>query len=65
MKRAQLIAEEVFVVCPSCGERQPNPDDGGELWVKAAFRYLTPDRYKCVSCDQTLMIATSPMVQFK
>lgn len=62
-KRAQLIAEAVAVVCPSCGEPQPNKA-GSQMWTPDDFRNLINPIRKCVSCDQELLISSDPKVQF-
>lgn len=35
---AQLVAEAVTVLCPECGEPQPNPENGSHLWTLDHFR---------------------------
>lgn len=62
-KRAQLIAEAVTVICPTCGADQPAP--GGSLfWTREDFLGLEPARRQCVSCDCWLMVSSDSKVQF-
>ena len=62
--RAQLVAESVSVVCPKCGETQPNKQDGSEQWTPENFM-KSSGRYVCVSCDQTLIVVTDSKVSFR
>ena len=32
-RTAQLIASSVSVCCPYCGEPQPDPDHGSDMWT--------------------------------
>lgn len=61
-KIAQLIADVVTVVCPSCGECQPNPEDGSQQWEPHHFQ-MKPVA-ACVSCDEQLQISWKSKVQF-
>lgn len=49
-KPAQLTVATYEVNCPHCGEFQPNPDNGGHLWVPDEVRACEGVR-KCVGCD--------------
>lgn len=62
MKYAQLIADAVAVVCPDCGECQPNPDDASQQWMPEDF--AKTKLTKCVSCDTPLHISWKSKVQF-
>lgn len=67
MKRAQLIAEAVAVVCPYCGECQPNCRDGSHLWLPEdfdLFHHHKGSKMDCVSCDKQLLIGHDTKVQF-
>lgn len=62
---AQLVADAVSVLCPYCGEPQPNPKDGSEQWEKGHFRATNDEpRRKCVSCDEEMFIFSRQEVQF-
>lgn len=63
-KRAQLVADAVAVLCPSCGEPQPNRKDGSEQWEASDFQNLHGS-WKCVSCDERFIIAPNTTVQFR
>lgn len=58
MKRsAQIVAEVLNVLCPHCGEPQPNPDNGADGWSPEEVRTAEGLR-TCVSCDEGFMIRT-------
>jgi len=61
VKRAQLFAESVSVVCPECGADQPNPD-GSMMWLPGDFQ--PPAQRRCVSCDVKLLVTSETKVQF-
>lgn len=62
LRRVQLVAVAVTVLCPHCGEPQPNKD-GSEMWTLQDF--IAGSRVdKCVSCDQRILITSDPKAQF-
>lgn len=61
-RRAQLVAEAVAVICPHCGDTQPNPRDGSELWLPENFG--EPSKVDCRSCDQPMFVFSDSKVQF-
>jgi hypothetical protein len=63
VRRAQLIAEAVTVVCPECDAAQP-AYGGSEMWTDEDFRKSSGTR-PCVSCDAPLIIQTDSKVQFR
>jgi hypothetical protein len=63
MKRAQLMADAVAVVCPHCGEPQPNPSDGSEQWTLDDFVKAPPTK-ACVACDKVMLVGCDRKVQF-
>ena len=63
VRRAQLIAEAVSVLCPRCGECQPNKD-GSEMWTREDFAKLERDVRDCVSCEGPMQITSDPKAQF-
>jgi hypothetical protein len=65
MRRAQLLAESVAVCCPSCGEAQPNRNDGSEQWLTEDFQRLTDTRATCVSCEAKFLIFSDSKVMFR
>jgi len=60
---AQLFAEAVSVLCPSCGEPQPNPE-GSEMWMREDLRKKHGE-FGCVSCDARILIEFTTKVQFQ
>lgn len=60
VRRAQLVADVVSVLCPWCGEPQPNSDDGSEMWDRQMFMSDQSDsrshRRGCVSCDGIMLV---------
>jgi len=64
IKRAQLVADAVAVLCPFCAEPQPNRSDGSEQWTPQDFTKLQ-GRWKCVACDEQFMVSTDSKVQFR
>ncbi len=38
MRRAQIVACAVEVLCPHCGGSQPNPDNGAFSWLPDEVR---------------------------
>jgi predicted RNA-binding Zn-ribbon protein involved in translation (DUF1610 family) len=67
-KGATHIAEAVAVVCPMCGEPQPNRSDGSEQWTRQDFEYLAGNfrgPQECVSCGQPLLIGYERKVMFE
>lgn len=73
MKRAQLVAEAVAVLCPECGEAQPNRE-GSEMWVLEDFQKreatlakgrLRSSQFTCVSCDARMLITGDTKVMFR
>ncbi len=79
MKRAQLVADAVSVLCPECGEPQPNKTDGSEQWTASDFaKVMAPKRHPvshrpkepsartaCVSCDVEFLLFTDSKVMFQ
>lgn len=54
MKRpAQIIAVSLSVLCPYCGEPQPSPGDGSDIWLPQEVKKEAVENPKhiCVSCD--------------
>jgi hypothetical protein len=63
MRRAQLFAEAVSVLCPFCGEPQPSPGIGSEMWTRPDFDKKSGE-FACVSCDERILITVDPKAQF-
>lgn len=63
VKKAQLIATSVAVLCPNCGAEQPSRD-GSDIWIEEDFKALSGKRI-CVGCETTLIIGAEPKVQFE
>lgn len=61
--RAQLLCEAVSVVCPFCGECQPDKN-GSELWTSESFLHKQ-GKFACVSCDKVILISSEPKALFK
>jgi len=64
MKRAQLVADAVAVLCPECGEPQPNRTDGSEQWTVEDFKRAS-GALKCVACDVRFIAGPDTKVQFR
>lgn len=65
MRRAQLVAEAVAVLCPWCGEPQP-AYGGSEFWTHEDFeRAGALGRHSCVSCEEPILISTDSKVAFR
>ncbi len=62
-KVAQLVAESVNVLCPECGEPQPDPEGGSHLWLPAQVEGAQ-GHHLCVACDAHFVITTRRTVQF-
>jgi len=66
MKRAQLVAEAVAVLCPACGEPQPNKADGSEQWTLQNFKDKRVNgTMACVSCDERFILTPDTKVMFR
>lgn len=63
MKRAQLFAEAVAVLCPECGAEQASPC-GSLMWMAEDFKTAS-GKFPCQSCDAKILIAASSKVQFE
>lgn len=50
---ALLIARAVEVACPHCGETQPAPDNGSEMWTTSQ---IVDGERTCVSCGATMRV---------
>lgn len=64
MRRAQLVADAVAVLCPWCAEPQPNKEDGSEQWTAENFEKLQ-GRWKCVACDAQFLITKDTRVMYR
>lgn len=64
MRRAQIIACAVEVLCPHCGGSQPNPDHGAFAWLPDEVRKEAAERDKrvCVECDETFLLVAENRV---
>lgn len=63
-KLATVIAEVVNVLCPECGEPQPNPDNGADNWKAEEVRAEAGKARSCVSCDQPFQLQMVNRVGF-
>lgn len=57
MRRAQIAAESVCVICPHCGEPQPNPYGGGSHQWAPHEVVKGSGRREFVSCDGPMFIS--------
>lgn len=65
IRRAQLMADAVAVICPYCGEPQPNRTDGSEQWTFEDFaKILGQPSVQCVACDRVMHVECDTKVQF-
>lgn len=59
--RAILQAITLDVICPHCGESQPDPDAGSMFWTVVQVRTLQfPKMFTCVSCEDTFSLLGLP-----
>ncbi len=63
IKVAQLVAEAVNVLCPECGEPQPDPDNESHMWLPQQVEKYA-GRRTCVACDAQMLVVTRRTVQF-
>ena len=64
MRRAQLVADAVAVLCPWCAEPQPNKEDGSEQWTAENFAKIQGS-WKCVACDERFLITKDTKVMYR
>lgn len=61
---AILEAEQVKVLCPHCGEEQPNPWTGDSNWlpwqVRSRAKQADGGKTVCTACDEPVWIAPQP-----
>lgn len=55
MKLAQIVATTLAVLCPHCGEVQPDPASGSDQWLPEQIREIQ-GRKICVSCDEPFIL---------
>lgn len=55
-RNAIIVAAQLEVHCPHCGDPQPNPDDGSHLWIQDHI-VKSQGAKVCNACDEpfTLM----------
>jgi hypothetical protein len=53
-RRARLVASAVSVLCPGCGEPQPAPDNGSDMWMA---HQLVNGPLVCVACKSPFNLA--------
>lgn len=63
LRKAQLVCEHVQVLCPYCGDSQPSPNDS-TFWEKLDFD-KNSGRFKCVSCDEEMLIVIERKALFQ
>ena len=63
VRRVQLACEAVSVLCPFCGEPQPSPDNGSDMWIRENFA-ARAGVFPCVACDEHILISSDPKAQF-
>lgn len=64
IRRAQLVAEAVVVLCPFCAEVQP-AYGGSEFWTREDFARAKGPVRKCVSCEKRIHISSDSKVSFE
>lgn len=67
-KPAQIIANTLAVLCPHCGEAQPDPENGSDMWTPDEVREASSSaaaKRDCTACDQPMIIfaTTKALVQ--
>lgn len=60
VKKAQLIAAAIAVICPSCKEPQPAPDNGSDLWEPFHIELALGKQRHCTneSCKKPYYLPT-------
>jgi hypothetical protein len=61
--RAQLACEAVSVLCARCGEPQPSPGLGSEMWTREDFEKKS-GVFDCTACEEPVLISSDPKAQF-
>ena len=56
---ATIVASTVEVLCPHCGEPQPNPDNGADSWLPEEV-FANEGQRTCDSCDNEFRIVAQP-----
>lgn len=64
MRPAQIIAAQLEVHCPYCGDPQPNSDDGTDVWTPEEVR-SNSGGWECVACDKTFLLSPVSMAQVR
>jgi len=59
------VADAVAVLCPECGEPQPNREDGSEQWTVQNFKQRVSGTMKCVACYVRFLLTPDTKVQFR
>ena len=55
-KVALVIAQTVAVICPACGEPQPDPDNGSDVWEPDQLKKVSGTKRPCVSCGVEMYV---------
>lgn len=63
LRKAQLVAEAVTVLCPYCSADQPSPRNGSLFWTPEDFK-AEKTRATCCSCDEEFHLHFENKVQF-
>lgn len=63
-RRAVLAVEAVSVLCPYCGEPQPSPDNGSDMWTRMDFEKRSGMR-ECTACDKRMLISSDSKAAFR
>lgn len=59
---AHLVVETVNVLCPACGEPQPDPDNASHMWLPQQVQKYA-GRRACVACGASMRLVSRRTVQ--
>lgn len=57
-----LIAVSLEILCPHCGEPQPDPEIGSHIWTIDQLRAANEQKRECVSCEQSFVIFSATKI---
>ena len=61
-RNAIISAASLSVCCPYCGEPQPAPDNGSDMWFSSQVKAAAGTDRVCVSCDESFRVISQNRV---
>jgi hypothetical protein len=55
-KTAQIVTWTAQVHCPHCGDPQPSPDNGSDVWMTEQIEAITGTIRNCSACDEPFRV---------